>query len=72
MGEKWHVLYYSKKDGSLPVMEYIENLSLRERAKVMALVELLEDKVPKSEIDIAKESRVHFLNRFTENDMRGR
>ena len=124
MGKNWRVLYYSKKDGSMPVMEYIDNLSLRERAKVMALVELLEEKgpnlprpyadlledgihelrikltgtqvrvlyffcyqdiivltnvfdkhsskVPKSEIGIAKESRVDFLNRFTENDLRGR
>ena len=107
----------------MPVLEYVDNLSLRERAKVMALVgfleekgpnlprpyaDLLEDgihelrikltgtqvrflyffcyrdiivltnvfdkhsaKVPKTEINIAKESRVDFFNRFTENDIRG-
>ena len=108
----------------MPVMEYVDNLSLRERAKIMALIELLEEKgpnlprpyadlledgihelrikltgtqvrvlyffcyqdiivltnvfdkhsekVPKNEINTANESRVDFLNRFTENDIRGR
>ena len=107
----------------MPVKEYIDSLSLRERAKTMALIELLEDKgpnlprpyadlledgihelriklsgtqvrflyffcyqstivltnvfdkhsakVPKSEINIAKESRVDFFNRYTEKDIRG-
>ena len=43
MDTGWRVLYYSKKDGSMPVKEYIDNLSLRERAKTMAFVGLLED-----------------------------
>ena len=30
----------------MPVKEYIDNLSLRERAKTMAFIELLEDKGP--------------------------
>ena len=42
----WHVLYYTKKDASMPVMEYIHNLSKNERAKLMALIEFLEDKGP--------------------------
>jgi phage-related protein len=46
MGKGWQVLYYSKGDGSMPVKEYIDNLSLRERAKTMAFIELLEDKGP--------------------------
>lgn len=108
----------------MPVMEFVDNLSLRERAKIMALIELLEEKgpnlprpyadlledgihelrirltgtqvrvlyffcyqdiivltnvfdkhsekVPINEINTANESRVDFLNRFTENDIRGR
>jgi len=43
---KWQVHYYSKKDGSIPVKEYIDSLSLRERAKVMAFIGLLEDRGP--------------------------
>jgi len=39
MSNKWQVLYYSREDGSMPVKEYIDNLSLRERAKTMALKE---------------------------------
>ena len=46
MNKEWQVLYYSKKDGSMPVKEYINNLSLRERAKTMAFIELLEDRGP--------------------------
>jgi phage-related protein len=46
MGKGWQVLYYSKGDGSMPVKEYIDSLSLRERAKTMAFIELLEDKGP--------------------------
>jgi phage-related protein len=42
MNKNWQVHYYSKKDGSMPVKEYIDNLPLRERAKVMAFVKLLE------------------------------
>jgi hypothetical protein len=122
MGIRWRVLYYSKKDGSMPVMEYIDNLSLKEQEKTLALIELLEEKgpnlprpyadlledgihelrikltgtqvrflyffcyrdiivltnvfdkhsakVPKTEISIAKENRVDFINRFAENDIR--
>jgi phage-related protein len=121
MNKKWHVLYYSAKDGSMPVMEYINSLSISERAKTMAFIELLEDKgpnlprpyadlledgihelrirltgtqvrvlyffcyqniivltnvldkhsakMPKSEINIAKKSRVDFLDRFSEKDI---
>ncbi|MDR1802780.1 MAG: type II toxin-antitoxin system RelE/ParE family toxin [Treponema sp.] len=105
----------------MPVMEYINSLSISERAKTMAFIELLEDKgpnlprpyadlledgihelrirltgtqvrvlyffcyqniivltnvldkhsakMPKSEINIAKKSRVDFLDRFSEKDI---
>jgi len=42
----WQVLYYSAMNGVMPVREYIDNLSLRERAKTMAFIELLEEKGP--------------------------
>ena len=122
MKAKWSVLYYSKKNGTMPVKEYIEKLSLRERAKTMAFIGLLEDRgpslprpysdllddgihelrikltgtqvrilyffcyqnlivltnvfdkysdeVPISKIKLAKESRIDFLNRFKEEDIR--
>jgi phage-related protein len=122
MSRKWQVLYYTREDGSMPVKEYIDNLSFRERAKTMAFIELLEDKgpnvprpyadlledgihelrikltgtqvrilyffcyqnsivltnvfnkhsdkVPKDKIKLAKESRIDFLNRFAEKDIR--
>jgi len=106
----------------MPVMEYINSLSISERAKTMALIELLEDngpnlprpyadlledgihelrikltgtqvrvlyffcyqniivltnvfdkhsaKIPISKINKAKESRVDFLDRFSEKDLR--
>jgi phage-related protein len=44
--KNWQVHYYSREDGSMPVKEYIYNLSLRERAKIMAFIELLEDRGP--------------------------
>ena len=46
MNTEWQVLYYAKQNGSMPVKEYIDNLSLKERAKTMAFIELLENKGP--------------------------
>jgi phage-related protein len=46
MNKGWQILYYSRKNGSMPVKEYIDNLSLRERAKVMAFIGLLEVRGP--------------------------
>ena len=46
MAPKWKVIYYSGQDGSMPVKEYIDNLSLREQAKTLAFIELLEEKGP--------------------------
>ena len=46
MNAKWKVSYYSNKNGVMPVKDYIDNLSIRERAKTMAFIELLEDRGP--------------------------
>jgi phage-related protein len=46
MGTKWEVIYYSDKDGSAPVKEYIDKLSVKERAKTMAFIGLLEERGP--------------------------
>ena len=123
MTKRWQVFYYSMKDGTMPVKDFLDNLSLRERAKTMAFIGLLEEKgpnlprpyadlldvgihelritltgtqirilyffcykniivltnvfdkyskkVPKSQIKLAKDCRVDFLARFTENNIRG-
>jgi len=46
MNAEWKVIYYSEQNGSEPVKEYIDNLSLRERAKTLAFIGLLEEKGP--------------------------
>ena len=122
MSNKWQIHYYSNKNGIMPVKEYIDNLSLRERAKTMAFIGLLEDRGPNlprpyadvlddsihelrikltgtqirilyffcykdiivltnvfdkhsdkvdyTEIKLAKKSRIDFIKRFTEKDIR--
>jgi phage-related protein len=46
MANDWHVYYYPKDNDTMPVKDYIDSLSLRERAKTMAFISLLEDKGP--------------------------
>jgi hypothetical protein len=46
MDVEWKVIYYSEQDGSRPVEQYIDNLSLREQAKTLAFIGLLEKKGP--------------------------
>jgi len=46
MDKEWHVLYYFAHDGLKPVKEYIDGLSLKEQAKTMAFITLLEEKGP--------------------------
>jgi phage-related protein len=46
MANDWYVYYYPKDNGTMPVKDYIDSLSLRERAKTMAFIALLEDKGP--------------------------
>jgi phage-related protein len=46
MANDWCVYYYPKDNDTMPVKDYIDSLSLRERAKTMAFIALLEDKGP--------------------------
>jgi phage-related protein len=46
MASKWRVYYYDKADGSSPVKDYIDALPLKERAKTLAFIELLETNGP--------------------------
>ena len=122
MSTEWKVIYYFRQDGSIPVKGFISALSVKERAKTMAFIGLLEEKgpdlprpyadlledgihelrmklsgtqvrilyffcfknfivltnvfdkhsnkVPKEQINIAKESRMDFLCRFSEKDIK--
>lgn len=44
---KWQVEYYKKKDGSIPVLDYLLSLDTKMRAKVFSEIELLEKHGPK-------------------------
>jgi phage-related protein len=46
MVHKWQAYYYSQDDDTMPVKDYIDSLSLKERAKTMAFISVLEDKGP--------------------------
>jgi phage-related protein len=46
MANKWHIYYYDKADGISPVQDYINSLPLRERAKTLAFIGLLETNGP--------------------------
>jgi phage-related protein len=46
MANEWLVYYYDKADGASPVRDYIDSLPLRERAKTLAFIGLLETNGP--------------------------
>jgi phage-related protein len=42
----WLAIYYERKDGVSPVYEFVESLAVREKAKVLNWIELLEEQGP--------------------------
>jgi phage-related protein len=46
MANEWHIYYYDKTDGVSPVKEYVDALPLKERAKTLAFIGLLETNGP--------------------------
>jgi hypothetical protein len=46
MANEWRVYYYDNADSTSPVKDYIDALSLRERAKTLAFIGLLEANGP--------------------------
>ena len=46
MCTEWKINYYSKQNGSTPVKEYMDKLSLNERAKMLSFIGLLKEKGP--------------------------
>jgi phage-related protein len=63
MANKWHIYYYDKANGASPVKDYIDALPLRERAKTLAFIGLLEahgPQLPRPYADLLKDG-IHEL-----------
>jgi len=42
----WHVIYYETSDGACPVREFIDSRDERNQAKILAVIEALEERGP--------------------------
>ena len=42
----WHVIYYETIDGSCPISEFIESRDMRNQAKLLSMISLLEERRP--------------------------
>ncbi len=69
----FEVIFYEKENGDCPVEEFINSLDVKMRAKMVGLLELLEEKgnqlrepysKPIEEIKLAKERRADFKERM--------
>lgn len=43
---KWNILYYETKDNKCPVEKFIESRSINNKAKILSLLAILEEKGP--------------------------
>jgi hypothetical protein len=43
---KWHVIYYEDIKGQSEVFDFVEKVTLREKAKILALLDILEERGP--------------------------
>jgi hypothetical protein len=43
---KWHVIYYENIKGQSEVFDFVENVTLREKAKILAVLDILEERGP--------------------------
>jgi phage-related protein len=46
MNKNWKVFYYQKADETLPVKDFIDSLTMREKAKTLSFIGLLQDEGP--------------------------
>jgi phage-related protein len=46
MGNDWKVYYYQKTDDTMPVKDFIDSLTMREKAKTLSFIGLLQDEGP--------------------------
>ncbi|GHV78142.1 hypothetical protein AGMMS49942_29630 [Spirochaetia bacterium] len=63
MANNWEVYYYETVDAITPVKDYISSLSIRERAKILAFIGLLEThgpQLPRPYADLLKDG-IHEL-----------
>ncbi len=44
MNKKWKVLYYTSKDGKIPVGEFINSRSVNNQMKIASIIDYLEEK----------------------------
>jgi len=42
-GPHWRVVFYEKEDGRCPIAEFLDGLGSKQRAKVLAVIDLLEE-----------------------------
>ena len=41
MSKQWKIVYYQKKDGSEPAVDFLENLPVKDRVKMLRCIDLL-------------------------------
>ena len=46
MNYKWHIIYYETKDAQCPVQEFIDARKIRDQAKLLNWISLLEEQGP--------------------------
>lgn len=46
VSQKWTVVYYEDEEGNCPALEFIDSRSVNNQAKVLALIDLLEQQGP--------------------------
>ena len=63
MNTGWKAVYYSEQGGSIPVKGFIDSLSLREQAKALAFIGLLEDGIHELRIKL-KGAQIRILYFF--------
>jgi hypothetical protein len=46
VGKEWKLLYYSDAEGNCPIKEFVDSRDLRNQAKIMAFLSILEERGP--------------------------
>lgn len=79
MNNKWKLIYYEDKQGSLEVYQFIETLKGSNKAKIFSYKDFIvltnffnknTKQVPEKEINKAKKCRKDFLLKYSEEKLR--
>lgn len=73
MGNKWKIIFYETKDGQCPVQRYLDSVSLKNRAKVVNLIEYLKQvgpNLPRPYADILTDGIHELRVKLTGNQVR--